>query len=470
MLNKIEHVLKMLSTISTIFLLLLGFLILPQTLAVVPPSDDPFYDPPAGFASQAPGTVLRTRQVVTSFLGLIPDPVEAWQLLYRTTAINGSAIATATTVFKPVNAMTDRFVSFHTAYDGAAQSGICDPSYNYELGSPQVDLISSIEYLLLQAFIMDGYIVSSPDYEGPDSAFGAGRLEGMAVLDSMRAVSNFKDTLGLSTSTPKIVGYGYSGGAIATGWAASLHSNYASELNVLGWAQGGTPANLTGTAVYLEGTLFAGFVPQALVGLSTPSAYGAQLNPVIESIITPLGQSILDTSKQICGAENLLTFEFGRIESTSVQKLGDQIYYQPSVAAVLEQTTMGINANEIPTAPIYMYHATQDEIIPYANATTLDADWCGYGANVQFVTVANGGHASTEILGFPGAYNFVNAAFAGNVSKGCSQSTILDSTLDPVALGAELEPVLIQLLNALAVTGEKDINIINDLGTLNKTI
>ena len=460
----------MLRSLPTFLSLSVGALLLPRAFGALPPSIEPFYDPPADFASQAPGTILRTRQVVTSYLGLIPDVVRAWQLLYRTTAINGSAIATATTVFKPANAKTDRFVSFQTAYDGAAQSGVCDPSYNYQFGSPQIDLISSVEYFLLQAFIMDGYIVSSPDYEGPDSAFSAGRLAGTGVLDSMRAVSNFKDTLGLSTSSPKIVGYGYSGGAIATGWAASLHSNYASELDVLGWAQGGTPANLTGTAVFLEGTLFAGFLPQALVGLSTPSAYGAQLNPVIQSIVTPYGQDVLDTAKQICGTENLFTFEFGRIESTDVQKLGDKVYYQPTIAAVLEQTVMGVNADETPTAPVYMYHATQDEIIPYANATTLDADWCGYGADVHFVTVANGGHATTEILGFVGAHNFVNAAFAGTVAKGCSQSTILDKTLDPAALGAELEPILVQLLNALATAGYKDVNIINNPGTLNKTI
>jgi hypothetical protein len=83
----------------------------------------------------------------------------------------------------------------------------------------------------------------------------------MGVLDSMRAVANFKSTLGLNTSTPKIVGYGYSGGAIATGWAASLISSYAPELKVLGWASGGTPANLTGTPVFLDGGLYASFLP-----------------------------------------------------------------------------------------------------------------------------------------------------------------------------------------------------------------
>jgi pimeloyl-ACP methyl ester carboxylesterase len=434
------------------------------------PSVDPFYVPPSGFESQAPGTILRSRKIASAYLGLIPNPVQSWQLLYRTTAIDGSAIATVTTVFKPTGAKTDRFVSFHTAYDGAARSGVCDPSYNYQLLSPQVDLISSFEFFLLQAFILDGNIVSSPDYEGPDAAFSAGRLSGTGVLDSMRAVANFKSTLGFSVDKPAVVGYGYSGGGIATGWAASLQPKYAPEIPIKGWATGGTPANLTGTAVFIDGTLFAGFLPQALAGLSAPTAYGAELNPVLDRIVTPYGQLVIDTAEQICGVQNIGTFAFQEIQSTKVQDLGRQVLYEPTIASVLNRNIMGQRADETPKAPVYMFHAPQDEIIPYKNATTLRDEWCGYGASVQFVTVQNGGHATTEILGFPGAFNFVKAAFAGTVASGCSSKTILDDTLNPIALGASLEPILVDLLNGLAIAGRKDANIIADVSRLNRTV
>lgn len=91
--------------------------------------------------------------------------------------------------------------------------------------------------------------------------FLSGALEGMGVLDGMRAVANFKDTLDLSSAQPMIVGTGYSGGAIATGWAASLQPSYAPELDIKGWAHGGTPANLTGTLLYINNTPFSGFIP-----------------------------------------------------------------------------------------------------------------------------------------------------------------------------------------------------------------
>lgn len=440
---------------------------LPAAKAQLPvtPSNDPFYEPPAGYENEAPGAILRNRTINASFLGLIPDlGVEGYQLLYRTTAINGSAIAGATTIFKPVNATTDRFVSFHTAYDGS--STICDPSYNYQLGAPQVDLISSFEMLLLQGYLLAGYIVSSPDYEGPEAAFPVGRLEGMVALDSMRAVTKFKDTLGLSTDKPKIVGYGYSGGSVATGWAASLHQAYAPELLVKGWASGGTVANLTGTLEYLDGTTFAGFLPAAVVGLAKPSAYGAQIQPLIESIVTPYGQSILDFASTYCGAEDIITFAGGSVLSTKFQSEGENLPYNPIIAPVLGQTILGAYKNETPTAPVYMYHASQDEIIPYLNATTLRDTWCEDGASVEFVTYANGGHLTTEVLGFVGAFQFTEAAFSGTTSAGCSSTTTLNNTLDPIALGVELEPVLTGLITALLKLGNGDSNVKTNLSTL----
>ncbi|KAJ6028597.1 hypothetical protein N7540_004173 [Penicillium herquei] len=427
------------------------------------PSEDSFYQPPAGYESEEPGTILRQRTITVAFLGLIPDPVEAYQLLYRTTAVNGSAIATVTTIFKPTNPKTDRFVSFQTAYDSSAT--ICDPSYNYQLGAAQTDIISSAEQLLLQVYLLLGYIVVSPDYEGPEAAFGPGRLAGMGVLDSMRAVSNF-DTLGLSSSTPMIVGTGYSGGAIATGWAASLHPTYAPDLDVKGWAHGGTPANLTGTFMFIEETLFSGFLPPGVVGLSSSTAYGAEMNPVLDSVLTSTGRSVLDAARSTCAVGDLLDFAEQSILSTSFNTLGEGLIYNGTIQSVLKQNTMGVNEDETPTAPVFMYHASQDEVIPYANASTLYDAWCGYGADVSFTTYGNGGHATTELIGLPAAVSFMESAFAGTTKTGCSSNSELTSILNPIALGVELEPILVKIIEILAILGTSDSNLENDLELL----
>ncbi|KAI7499966.1 LIP-domain-containing protein [Hortaea werneckii] len=429
------------------------------------PAYDPFYEPPAGFESEQPGTILRNRPVITSFVGLVPNPVDAYQLLYRTTAIDGSAIAEVTTVFVPANAKTDRFVSFQTAYDSA--DIVCNPSYNYRLGALQANIIAAFEELILEVYLALGYIVASSDYEGPDAAFGAGRLAGMGVLDNMRAVSSF-EKLGLEDN-PAIVGIGYSGGAIATGWAASLHSTYASELNIKGWASGGTPANLTGTTVFLDNTFNAGFLPTAIAGISTPSAYKAQLQPFLDNVLTSYGKYIIGAVRRLCAPGDLALFVDQSILSTEFQTEGYDILYQTPLRDVMEQNIMGQNANETPIAPVFLYHAIDDQVIPYQNASTLYDEWCGYGADVNFLTYESGGHFTTELVATVEQAKFVESAFAGTASTGCSRRTAADPTIDPLALGLDIEPILINLITALGNLGENDIKLKNDMTAINNT-
>lgn len=66
-------------------------------------------------------------------------------------------------------------------------------------------------------------------------------MAGHAVLDSVRAAVGTPH-LGLDPAAPTIV-TGYSGGAIASGWAAQLAPKYAPELNLVGAVFGGVPAD-----------------------------------------------------------------------------------------------------------------------------------------------------------------------------------------------------------------------------------
>ncbi|EGX89995.1 Lipase, secreted [Cordyceps militaris CM01] len=422
---------------------------------VTTPANDPFYVPPAGFASSKPGTVLRERRIVAAFFGLIPDPIDARQVLYRTTAIDGSAIATVTTLFKPLFAKRDRFVAFNTAYDSSAS--ICNPSYNYQWGALQTDIISAAEFLIIQAYLLSGYTVASADYEGPDVAFSAGRLSGMGVLDGMRAVVNYAPKIGLDKN-PMIVNAGYSGGAIAGGWAASLHPTYAPELNIKGFAIGGTPANLTEVLLYVDNTLFSGFLPGAISGLSTPSAYGAQLKPVLDSIVTPHGKEVLALGASQCVVVNLVAFAGQSLFDTSIQTLGKGLLDQKDVAAVLLDTTMGLKKQETPTVPVMLYHAPDDEIIPYSGSDGLRQRWCANGANVRFTTYGAGGHATTEVIALLDALQFTSDAFSGRVPGGCDSKSVLTDKLNPLALGLSLEPTLTKLIGVLLALGQKDAN------------
>jgi pimeloyl-ACP methyl ester carboxylesterase len=286
----------------------------------------------------------------------------------------------------------------------------------------------------------------------------------------MRAVVNYGDTLGFTTDDPMIVGTGYSGGAIATGWAASLHSTYASELNVQGWVQGGTPSNLTGTLLTLDGTVFAGFGPAAVVGLARPSAYETELTPLLDEILTDAGEAALDFAAENCAVGDLAAFLGQSLLSTEYQTLGPALLQADAIVDVLGENVMGAKADETPIAPVLVYHATQDEIIPYSNASTMVDSWCNNGADVTFTTYAAGGHATTEIIALVEAVTFVEDLFAGNIASGCSSSTVLDDSLDPLALGLDLEPILTGLIDALLMLGAQDSKVENNVQILNKTV
>ncbi|MDT5182762.1 MAG: hypothetical protein QOI29_920, partial [Mycobacterium sp.] len=221
------------------------------------PSDDPFYDPPAGFRHSNPGTVLRSRDVELAFLGLIPQRITATQLLYRTTDMHGNAEAAATTVIVP--AERDRadvvpVISYQCAID--AVTSRCFPSYALRRRALAPGAVAQFEFLLIAAALAEGWAVSVPDHEGRAGMWGAPYEPGYHVLDGVRAALN-TERLGLSPSAP--VGlWGYSGGGLASAWAAEMSGSYAPELNVVGAVLGSPVGDLGHTFRRLNGTVMSG--------------------------------------------------------------------------------------------------------------------------------------------------------------------------------------------------------------------
>lgn len=101
-----------------------------------------------------------------------------------------------------------------------------------------------LEIINIDHALGEGYVTLVPDYEGLSSAFTVGSLAGMTTLDGIRAALNFK-TVVPDWNNTQLAMLGYSGGAIATGWAAQLASTYAPELTFVGVAEGGVPVNIS---------------------------------------------------------------------------------------------------------------------------------------------------------------------------------------------------------------------------------
>lgn len=251
----------------------------------IPPSDDPFYTPPIGFESAKPGAILRSRAVPSalSLFQLIPLNLKgSWQLLYRTTDSLGNPTATVTTVLVPKNADTKKLLSYQVAEDSGGEIN-CAPSYTLQTGSNTTYAgTGGIEAALIAAALNQGWIVNTPDWEGPKSTFVAGLQAGYATLDGVRAALSSGSLTSVS-SDAKVQMWGYSGGALASEWAAELQANYAPEIPFVGMAIGGITPNVENVFNTINKGLFAGIAAAGFLGLG--NAYPDFGNYVQQSLV-----------------------------------------------------------------------------------------------------------------------------------------------------------------------------------------
>ncbi|KAL8283890.1 hypothetical protein RQP46_005322 [Phenoliferia psychrophenolica] len=309
----------------------------PKTTPLLP-ANDPFYVPPTGWENAAPGTIFRNRTVLAAIATAVPLPVEeTFQLLYRTNDAFGAPLATVTTILVPYNAAPDKLMAYASAEDST--STMCAPSYM-------------------------SWIVTLSDYQGPKSAFTSGPQSGMAVLDAIRATKLFAPTLGLHPSARTVM-WGYSGGAIAVGWAEALLATYgAPDLlkNVVGAATGGIPADILLTFIQLNNSPNSGFVPQGLTGLAAgyPDFFESYYSLATPKMLAIIADGIATQCGGNANADNIDFFDAaGTYFTTGASTLSIPIWQE-----TFEKTKLGAaNQTLVPSIPMHFYHAVADEYV-----------------------------------------------------------------------------------------------------------
>lgn len=192
--------------------------------APIPPLQDPWYTAPDGFESAKPGDVLRIREAPGNLTSLASNCSAAYNILYRTTNSQYKPDWAVTTVFVPVTE-SPALLSYQIPYD----SVFLDASPSYALYTS--DGVRSLRDI--STGLSSGWFVNVPDYEGPLASFTAGVQSGHATIDSIRAAFNANETLGLDVNA-RYAMWGYSGGALASEWAAELAVQYAPEVGCPG--------------------------------------------------------------------------------------------------------------------------------------------------------------------------------------------------------------------------------------------
>lgn len=340
------------------------------------PVDDPFYEPPAGFQHATPGTVLRSRDVELAFFGLIPQKFTATQVLYRTTDMNGNPEATVTTVIVPAERADGAVVpvlSYQCAID--AVTSRCFPSYALRRGAVAPGALAQVEFFLIAAALAEGWAVSVPDHEGSRGIWGTPFEPGYRILDGLRAAVNC-ERLGLAPTAP-IGLWGYSGGGLASAWAAEMHAQYAPELNIVGAVLGSPVADLGHAFRRLNGSLYSGLPAMVVAALS--HVY-PDLDRVIQEHATDEGKAMLLRVQNMTTAHAVL-----RLIGMDMDKLVDMpleaILDMPEVKHVFDSIKLG---TAVPTPPVLVVQAVHDRIVSVDDIDQLTEMYISGGASVTY--------------------------------------------------------------------------------------
>ncbi|KAF2732129.1 lipase 1 [Polyplosphaeria fusca] len=377
----------------------------------IAPKEDPWYTAPPNFEDASPGTVLRIRKAPGNLTTIVSNSSAAYNILFRSTDARYRPSWAVTTLFVPsknvtIGNSTSSLLSLQIPYNSADLNA--SPSYAlyYAFTQPSFGGPSTTEDI---AFMLgNGWFVNVPDHEGPSASFGLGVQVGHATLDSVRASLN--SGLIPAPDTAKYAMWGYSGGSIASEFAAELQEQYAPELSFLGAALGGMVPNVTECFDNITASNYAGLIPEGLLGITSqyPRAY--------EYLVSRLKTS---------GPYNATNFldTFNRDIATAFVVFAGQDIYEyfvggrSDVYAPIIQDIFNRNSYQgyhgVPRFPVFVYKAIGDLLSPVKNTDELVDRWCGIGTQVWYQRNTVGGHTSEIVNGHDRALDWLKTVFDG---------------------------------------------------------
>ncbi|KAI1140106.1 LIP-domain-containing protein [Hypoxylon sp. FL0543] len=390
------------------------------TLQPIPPSQDPWYTAPSGFEAAAPGAILRIRPAPGNLTTVVQNASAAYSILYRTTDTRYKPAWAVTTLLIPASFYTSpsgrmALVSYQFAYDSAAVDS--SPSYGlyYALAQPNPSIGVPASTDLVTDLLSNGWIVNTPDYEGPMAAFGASVQAGHATLDSIRAVLNLASLFGLGNLTVGM--WGYSGGSIATEAAAELQVQYAPELNISGAVWGGLVADYAADLPYFNGTALAA---DAVAGILGVTVQYPEADAYVKSRLHPENATEFLAGRSMDQTSATSFYAFKDVYSYFIGGAAD---FQAAALRKVLNVESKLGYHGVPAMPVYAYKAIGDEFAPVGETDALVAKFCGVGADITYDRNTVGGHVAEIINGQPRAINWLwsvfNESYVPNAS-GCS--------------------------------------------------
>ncbi|WP_105971698.1 lipase family protein [Streptomyces geranii] len=348
-----------------------------------------FYTPPATLPA-GDGTLIRTEPLPLALtLPTLegPLPGRATRLMYKSTDSNGAPMAVTGAYIEPTAAWkgggSRPLVAVAPGTMG--QGDQCAASLGLEhpllLNGRTVSV--GYEDVAIYRLLATGAAVVVTDYAGLGATDRlhtyVNRLDGAhAVLDAVRAA---RDLPGTSLDSASRVGlFGYSQGGGATAAAAELQPSYAPDITLSGTYAGAPPADLAAVTKAIDGSELTGALGWSLNGFlqSDPS-----LRPIAEAHLNAAGKAALTDLSTMCVGDALLGYAYTKSTrwTTDGRSVSDIIASTPALQKFLDSQRIGTLK---PTSPVRIATGVSDNLVPYAQARRLAADWCAKGADVTY--------------------------------------------------------------------------------------
>ncbi|MFE2011387.1 lipase family protein [Streptomyces sp. NPDC059491] len=384
-------------------------------------ASDPFYayDGDRPLASFAPGAVLKTRTLSYHLVG-IPTPLKAIQLLYRTTDAQGRPAANVTTVVRSLTGDGGKAVSYQSFYDSLDPED--GPSRAIAGDLSLGGVIPNAEALFMAPLLAKGYTLVIPDTQGQRADFAAGPEYATNTLDSIRAASGSAAT-GMNDRT-RVGLIGYSGGAIASSWAAALAPSYAPDVNsrLVGFAEGGLLVAPAHNLRYVDGSLvWSGVIPMALIGVSR--SYDIDL----KQYMNDYGRSVYDRLQ-----DGSIIDALGRFPGLTWKKMAKPAYANPNSVPEFVDAVNRVNLGQAPTPTVPGFIAqgnggvlegtfgnpagigTGDAVMVAGDVRALARQYCATGNDsIAYREYALLSHTGVPVVWAPLAMDWLDDRFEG---------------------------------------------------------
>ncbi len=385
-------------------------------------STSQIYAAQSGSITEAPGTILACRKVLLTTT-TAKVPTTGYQLRYVTTNLSGKKIATSGIVLVPkVEAPTSALNIAAWSSTTVGLGSQCAASRQFGGG-----FVDNFEVASVSDFLNDGHIVAMSDgvgyLTGEVHNYVNGVNNGRAQLDMARAATKVPGA-GINRAA-KILLNGYSEGGGTTLWAAQMARSYAPELPIVGAAAGAPPSDLRATAANLNGQFYAGFLADAVVGLS--AAYPQM---PFDELLNDKGRTAVADVKKQCLAGTLLSWTFKKIEDYTVGGIGLEKIYTLKGAdgktwgQVADAQTVGIGVGRVGSGakyemgmPVLNYWGGQDDVIPPASIKAGVSRYCAAGVKMRS-KVYLGLHATTNTIASADVRAWAKDRFAGKAEPG----------------------------------------------------